>query len=228
MDTGVLKNRISRIFYGALVWAVFYYYVFYDATEWNEETLLGNDFGVRHSMALAYGIKFVFFTLVGLNLYKTTLGKSKGIFTLNRVLNVLILATLVSFILQFVLYQADIYAFKGLIGWVYNHEAPYHLDGRFLFMMVSHIVELLYMGMVVIFMFQLYKSKKTVPFMFKVRLGIIGFIYLFALSFHHFSESEFLPFLIGSIYLFIALMVYVKTQYNLALAMLALVFLVII
>ena len=230
MKPAVIRNRINRMLLGALVWGVFYFYVFFDEAQWNK-TLFGEWFSA-HDYQLAYSFKLGFFVIAGYNFYRTTLGKSRAAFIINRLLITLIFCGLLALIIQgyFVQFESS-YTHSGLIGLLVGDRSYYEgliiSDTTILIMLLARTFECLYFTFICIYLYQLYKVKASLPFMMQVRVFIVLAIYGYGMSLHPW-DTTLVPLLLASITIVAALIVYVRSRHSVALMVLAVAFLVLL
>lgn len=229
MDKEKAQSRINRIFYGALIWAVFYVYVYAQPHVWDNETLLGAVFNIAYSKEIAEIFKIGFFIFFGFNLYKTILGKTKGYISYNRLMNILILAAVIKLAIQVIAFSLlDDDAFMGLFGYLFNTEARFYQSSYFLLYLIGNVLELLTFMMIIIFYYQLKKSHIHLPTMITLRIWIIALLFGYTFFINNLVEHNIVNGIVNLFYLSIIMIVYVKTRYNFALTACCMVLLILI
>lgn len=229
MDKEKAQSRINRIFYGALIWAIFYVYVYAQPDVWNKETLLGAVFNITYSREIAEVFKIGFFIFFGFNLYKTTLGKTKGYISYNRLMNILILAAIIKLLIQIFTFNLfDDESFMGLFGYLFNTDARYYQSSYFLLYLLGNVLELLTIMMIIIFYYQLKKSHIHLPTMITLRIWIIALLFGYTFFINNLVEYNIVNGIVNLLYLSIIMIVYVKTRYNFALTACCMVLLILI
>lgn len=222
MKKSSINNRISRVFIGSIIWLAYFLYAFSHETLW-DATLFQSITNLAYSTTLAYVIASVFFAFAGYNLYRSSLSKSQGSATLQNFLHVLIVALIVKLLVQFFVYEyGGLYAFYGLIGMLVTDE---YALGEGSILLFYQFFQLLYITLVILFIYQLKKARVTLSSMNKFKFMIVLIIYTTTLML---NTPVGLNLFISAFYIILALMIYKKTKYNLALPLTAIMILILI
>ena len=225
MKAKVVKNRINRILIGAIIWGIFYLNVFYDDFIW-DHTFIGELFTSSYSSYGVYSIKIIFFFLVSINLYSTTVGKANSVFNAIKALNIIIFSSLLVLVVQWYLIDSGGVFHYGFFGFLFGDNSYSHLledDNLIVYTLYvfSNYFEYVYYAGIVIYLYQLYKTKFSFELMYLVRIAMI--IYIYSLSLGTNIQGFELSYLIYAyIYIGFGLIVYIKSKYSLASLYLAL------
>ncbi len=227
MNKTIVARRIERVFYGAIVWGVFYLYLFGNESVWNDHSIAGSIFNIPYSLTYALVFKLVFFSLAGFNFYRSTLAKGKGVFSFQRALNVVIVSLTLALLVQFITAEwLGNGSFKGFTGLLLGENPPpLHIG---MMTIVARLFEMAYLSFLVMYLYQLVQSNMALSFMSKFRFLLVFLIYGMTLFIPEGDAFVFTSGIIYLLYLFLAFYIYKKTQYNLALSLLSIVILIII
>ncbi len=218
MQPNPYQSHINKIFFGSVVWGIFYLHLFYDATRF-QASYVGSVLGVPYSYELIYSIQIVFFSLLIYNLIQFTIGKKYSPFDVSRFFKVFIFASLIVSIIQGVLIHFNLSFHFGLIGYFVGRGSFLNEtveQGLFLYILYSTglILMMIYLSLVLVYIYQLYKSNISFPFSMLLKIGMTLFIYGYSLGFS-FSGFSFLTLAWMVLYLLFGFIVYLKTKYSL-------------
>lgn len=231
MQPNPYQSHINKIFFGSIVWGIFYLHLFYDATRF-QSSYVGSVLGMPYSYELVYSIQIVFFSLLIYNFIQFTIGKKYSPFGLSRFFKVFIFAGLLVSIVQGVLIHFELSFHFGVIGYIVGRGSFINqvvLTGVHLYILytIGLIMMMIYISLVLVYFYQLYKTNISFPFSMLLKIGIILFLYGYSLGFSISGFNIFsLMFLV--LYLFFSLMVYLKTKYSLKALIVSLILLLIL
>lgn len=218
MQPNPYQSHINKIFFGSIVWGIFYLHLFYDATRF-DQSYVGSVLGLPYSYELVYSVQIVFFSLLIYNFIQFTIGKKYSPFDISRFFKVFIFAGLLVSIIQGILIHFGISFHFGIIGYIVGRgayvnpivETSLHL---YILYTIGLVSMLIYISLVLVYLYQLYKTNIAFPFSTLLKMGISLFLYGYSLGFSM-SGFNFLTIGFMVIYLLFGFIVYLKTKYSL-------------
>lgn len=206
---------MKKIFVGAIIWGIFYVYVFFDQNTWNE-TLFGQLFGNTYSPTLRYAIQALFFLILNVNLYTSVLGKRTVGFDSVKKLNVLILVSAVVLLIQIYALRTRTPFHYGIIGYVYQKGTWTHgMLSPFVYGLytVSSILFATYLAGVLVYVYQIFRVGSGIPFFIIVRLLIVALVYALVLG-HTPGGFDYVSLLLHGLYVLTIFIVYLLTKHS--------------
>ncbi len=206
---------MKKIFVGAVIWGIFYLYVFFDQNAWNE-TLFGQLFGGTYSPVLRYAIQATFFLILNVNLYTSVLGKRTVIFDSVKKLNVLILVSSIVLLVQIYAIRTQTPFHYGIIGyvcqrgtWTHGMLSPFAY-GLYTF---SSIMLATYLAGILVYVYQIFRMGMGIPFFIVVRLLIVCLVYGLVLG-HTPGGFDYASLLLQGLYVLTIFTVYLLTKHS--------------
>lgn len=174
-----MTSQVKKIFVGAIIWSIFYLYVFFDRNAWSE-TLFGRLFDDTYSPALRYTIQAIFFLILNVNLYNSVLGKRTVTFDTVKKLDVLVLVSSVVLLAQaYALYTGTPFHY-GVLGYVYQHGSWTHGSlSPFAYGLYTFATIMLsaYLAGILVYVYQIFRMGFSIPFFTVLRLVIVALLY---------------------------------------------------
>jgi hypothetical protein len=215
LNASIVSSHVKKIFVGAIIWVIFYLYVFFDQNTW-KETLFGQLFGNTYSPGLRYGIQAVFFLILNMNLYRTVLGKRTVIFDSVKKLNVLILVSSVVLVVQtYALYSRTPFHY-GIMGYLYQRGTWTHgtlspfVYGLYTF---SSIMLATYLAGLLVYVYQIFRMGFGIPFFIVIRLLIVAVVYGLVLG-HTPGGFDYATLILQGLYVLTIFVVYLLTKHS--------------
>lgn len=218
MQPSSLYPHVNKMLFGALIWTLFYIYVFFDTNAWNS-SLFAGFFQNSYSYVLLYIIQFVFFLLLNVNLYTYTIGKKFNRFDIHLFFKVFIYAGVLVLLTQLIMVFYDLPFHYGFIGYFLGKSSifgfAYDSIGLYVLYMLSTWMLALYVALVLVYIFQIKKSNAifnfTILYRFLVIILLMGIV--LGTSQDGFNWIQLMMF---SVYIAFSWIVYVKTKYNIS------------
>ncbi len=218
MQKNPVIGNVNKILIGAILWGAFYIRLFFNETSWNQ-TFFGSSFQGLYQSEILYGIQIVFFGILNLNLYHYTVGKRHAVLDISRFFRVFIFTALIVLIVQAATLFLEIPFHYGIIGYLFGDGLysttligqSYLLYGLYT---LSSMLMVLYIAGILVYAYQITKMKLSFPMVYVIRFLIALGLYMLVLGY---SSLGFDLYHMGfmMIYVFFALLVYIKTKYSL-------------
>jgi hypothetical protein len=226
MNPNPVNNNINKIFFGSIIWGVFYLYPFFDETIW-DSTLFGSLFGGSYSYIFIYAIQIVFFLFLNFNLYHYTIGKKYNIFDLDKFFRVFIFSALLVLLSQFILILFDLSYHFGLIGYLigqnnYSNLLVFESVWVYALYTIGTILMSIYIAGILVYFYQIQKMNMEFPFSLLLRLLVSLFFYGLVLATSP-DGFNWIQLAFGVVYILFAVLVYIKSKYSLKALFLSLV-----
>jgi hypothetical protein len=216
MNTTIVSFHLRKIFLGAVIWGIFYYYIFFNVKVW-DQTLFGQLFNIPYTKTIIYAIQLIFFIVLTLNLYTSTIGKKNVMFTPLKTINTLIFISIIVLITQIYTLQTQTPFHYGIIGYINNSGLFAHgflspLD--YALYTAATIFLVIYLAGIFVYLYQIIRMNIHMPFFIIIRVLIIALIYGLTLGLTP-QGFDYMSLLLYSIYVFIIFIVYLSTKHSL-------------
>ncbi|MDO9629316.1 MAG: hypothetical protein Q7I99_05385 [Acholeplasmataceae bacterium] len=218
MNPNPVNNNVNKIFFGSIIWGVFYLYPFFNESIW-ESTLFGSLFGGSYSYILVYAIQIVFFLFLNFNLYHYTIGKKYNLFDIDRFFRVFIFSALLVLVTQFLLILFNLSFHFGVIGYFigqnnYSNLLVFESIWVYAFYTIGTILMSIYIAGILVYFYQVQKMNMEFPFSMLLRLLVSLFLYGLVLGTSP-NGFNFVQLGFSILYILFAMLVYIKSKYSL-------------
>jgi len=218
MNPNPVNNNINKIFFGSIIWGVFYLYPFFNETIW-DSTLFGSLFGSSYNYILIYAIQIVFFLFLNFNLYHYTIGKKYNIFDIDKFFKVFIFSALLVLLSQFLLILLNLSYHFGIIGYLigqnnYSNMLVFESIWVYALYTVGTILMSIYIAGILVYFYQIQKMNMEFPFSMLLRLLVSLFLYGLVIATSP-DGFNWIQLAFGVFYIFFSLLVYIKSKYSL-------------
>lgn len=231
MNQANALNNVNKFLIGSAIWLVFILFPFYSADSFQQSSF-SEHFGLNHSFRIIYAIQLVFFLVLSLNMLLHTIGKKHSVITVKKIMEIMVLVLVVISVTQAISIFFDIGFHFGVINYAFGTHSAFLMNGNnfdvatFLIYLTAQFFMITYIVSMAIYLYQLKKMKFKLTFTYLLRLGVAFLLYAYALGFA-FEEFNFYRMFFYSVYILVALIIYVKASFSLKAALIG-VFLLII